>query len=823
MDNEKSTSEVLTFWKLINQYEIEIPKLQRDYAQGRDENNVKQIRDVFLEGFKESLLKDKPMELNFIYGQVDNQKKKFIPIDGQQRLTSLFLLYFYIFKRADNHEELLKKLSNFVYATRDSSLRFCDNILNERETSLQFNEDSLSSQIYNCNWFTGNYFSDPTVESMLRMLDCIHHTFKDKKQFNDYKEKLISENCPISFLWLKMDDFQRVDDLYIKMNARGKLLSDFEILKAKLQSSSILSKILENDTQEERINFVSRFNNEYTELFFANYNESIETSSGKFSDSLIKFDNAMFNFIKFVIETDYFVLLSQNGVNQKQYRDDSQTLSEMNGSILFNFIEKGFFDTRKGRTSNDLFNVSSEDTKEEIIKSITKINNLLTIFYNNKKNLSIEKKQLIRFVSEDIQIDYFDETIMFKSFNKTTKTYTETVTDYAILNYLNKFGYPKTQEEKEGYDMFKRIVSNLSINGDFITFEYSVDAMANLKRIIDNISENKIDCVFEAIKRNSNTCAAFITQMDEEKQKIELINSDKKWWKEIFEAEYYYNKRQIGFLLDYATNDSGVCDIDTFNKYFSVSKRVLTEDKRIQSNIKWQLLERAMLCLADPTVSQTSFLRKNSNTSTAWGFLEGKYDELLSNAHPDKIEHKNKRNIFKELLDELSECNLTDTLKKLVDSYSVFNEIGSKNEWKNLFIKNEILEDYNETKFGYNIDLKNNTQGATDVLLLSGQTSRSYSMEIHTYLLYKKLIKNGIDKSFLTAQTDYTGEMIDSTNTFPLRYYYNDSIKIGYILIASSKEKCFVIYKDNSTKSYTEEEVISLIKKEYNQYKNNAL
>ena len=73
---------------------IEIPKIQRDYAQGRD--SEKEVRKRFLDAIFESLSKNEPMEMDFIYGAIDEKEKVFTPLDGQQRLTTLFLLYWYI-------------------------------------------------------------------------------------------------------------------------------------------------------------------------------------------------------------------------------------------------------------------------------------------------------------------------------------------------------------------------------------------------------------------------------------------------------------------------------------------------------------------------------------------------------------------------------------------------------------------------------------------------------------------------------------------------------------------------------------------------------
>ena len=78
-----------TFLELIKENEIIIPLIQRDYAQGRESEQNK-AKD-FLKAIKKGL--EKRLNLDFIYGKKGEQK--FIPIDGQQRLTTLFLLYWY--------------------------------------------------------------------------------------------------------------------------------------------------------------------------------------------------------------------------------------------------------------------------------------------------------------------------------------------------------------------------------------------------------------------------------------------------------------------------------------------------------------------------------------------------------------------------------------------------------------------------------------------------------------------------------------------------------------------------------------------------------
>ena len=92
---------------------------------------------------------------------------------------------------------------------------------------IDFTKDKISPDIKDSSWFMPFWENDPTVKSMLVMLDAIHDKFKN----SNFYDRL--ENIKFSFLELK--EFGLTDDLYIKMNARGKPLSEFENFKAEFE------------------------------------------------------------------------------------------------------------------------------------------------------------------------------------------------------------------------------------------------------------------------------------------------------------------------------------------------------------------------------------------------------------------------------------------------------------------------------------------------------------------------------------------------------------------------------------------------------------
>lgn len=206
---------------------IVIPIIQRDYAQGRKNAEVTRVRERFIESLYNAIT-EKPVTLDFVYGSIEDNGELTL-LDGQQRLTTLFLLYWYAAKKGGVGKEEYLFLNNFTYRTRYSARDFCEYLINAFEP--EFNK-RLSEEIVNENWFPYDWLKDSTVSSMLVMLDTIQTKFKNVP---DVWEKLI--DGAITFYFLPIKEMGLTDELYIKMNSRGKPLTQFEHFKAELEQS----------------------------------------------------------------------------------------------------------------------------------------------------------------------------------------------------------------------------------------------------------------------------------------------------------------------------------------------------------------------------------------------------------------------------------------------------------------------------------------------------------------------------------------------------------------------------------------------------------
>ncbi len=276
-------------------YRVVVPVIQRDYAQGRE--GKEELRELFLRDIHRALAgtgEGTPLVLDFVYGnrEFKNGSWVFYPLDGQQRLTTLWLVHWYLAytsidkvasaqwadvarmqselqalqqARAEHGEEdesaeeiILKTemqarrgelkalreaaslpLERFSYETRFSSRVFCEKLCRMiGEPHPRPSGMNVVGFIRSRTWFFAAYQQDPTISGMLRTLGDIDAKFSGCDSASCWKRLTqgdASGSPCIVFHMTLVGEKQRLpltDDLYIKMNARGKPLTDFENFKA---------------------------------------------------------------------------------------------------------------------------------------------------------------------------------------------------------------------------------------------------------------------------------------------------------------------------------------------------------------------------------------------------------------------------------------------------------------------------------------------------------------------------------------------------------------------------------------------------------------
>ena len=210
--------------ELLKEEELIIPEIQRDYVWGDNElvikrfiNNIKNMKD------------NEELDIGFFYSYKIYENFNAL-IDGQQRITTLILLSWYV--GVDN-----TKLNNFKFKVRENSNNFLEKLLEQKSAEIPaIDGKKISDKIKNSIWYKRIWDNDPTVKSILNALDIID------KELDNEKENIKNKIDNIKFSCIEAGN-RRLETEYILLNKRGVNLTNSEQLKA------ILTEDIENKNE----------------------------------------------------------------------------------------------------------------------------------------------------------------------------------------------------------------------------------------------------------------------------------------------------------------------------------------------------------------------------------------------------------------------------------------------------------------------------------------------------------------------------------------------------------------------------------------------
>jgi len=266
---------------------IIIPDLQRDYCWGDKawDKDSKQFKEL-ISGFMDSLIssfKEKPKEkltLGLIYGY-ENPHFSIQLCDGQQRLTTLFLLLGMIYRETkDNDLKTLlisdkelqdDKEPNLLYAIRESTLYFvsdlvCDFFL-KKEVKI---EDIKTSE-----WYFKEYDLDASIQSMINAIKIIETKLKEISDYSGFGN-FIANN--LQMLYYDMGHRTRGEETFVVINTTGEPLTATENLKP------ILIGNIEDNKKREK---ASKEWEDREEWFWQNRAINVQTSDDALKDFFI--------------------------------------------------------------------------------------------------------------------------------------------------------------------------------------------------------------------------------------------------------------------------------------------------------------------------------------------------------------------------------------------------------------------------------------------------------------------------------------------------------------------------------------------------------
>lgn len=516
---------------------IIIPIIQRDYAQGRRGFEVDRVRSRFLDSLYKALT-ETPITLDFVYGNVENGI--LTPLDGQQRLTTLFLLHWYAGVKENIPADEMVFLKRFSYETRYSARDFCESLVDYRPSF----ERTISRDIVNQAWFPLEWQKDQTIASMLVMLDDIDEKFR---QVDGIWELLQSKR--ITFYILPLEDMELTDELYIKMNSRGKPLTQFEHFKAELE------KTLTEIDPVLAMRIIRKIDIDWSDMLWEYRGDNNIT------------DDEFLHYFKYICDV---ICYKEGGTPQGRSYDE--------------------FDLLKTYFSKD-----DEHVRDHV--------ELLEQYFDCWCNLPNDESPsdfISRFISHDHEpgkikidsryaIDIFSRCLNnYADLNGRNRMFplNRIMTLYAITDYL----LHRETVTEEQFARRLRIVNNLISNSEFEISDSTTRTSGNripaiMKQIDRIVCEGVIDL---SIDRAFN-----VNQLNEEQVKLEWLDQHPDKSETVFELEdHYLLTGQIGIIgldhIDMSTGFSELFNCD-WDKVDCALMSIGFYGQREQNNWRFQL------------------------------------------------------------------------------------------------------------------------------------------------------------------------------------------------------------------------------------------
>lgn len=716
------------FKKLINDFIIYVPEFQRNYLQGNDvEQTIKIKRDRLLDNLFDCIKSQSvSINLGFVYGRVEEsyKRKLFYPYDGQQRLTTLYFLYLLIYFKYMKYEKIEKIKNGLSYQTRISTNRFIESflawILDSKDNNVIYddfwNNNSLKDFIMNQDWFMMNEWNyDVSIINMLSIIVEISGRIKenlgDKNEIVNFIDK--DENNPFQFDFIYVDDISKSDDLYIKINARGKALSPFENLK---------SDIDEYWNNEDK----TKLDAEWTEYVWNQLDENDKNKEKSF-------DNSFYNLLSNIFYLQYLVGLGQNNINDK-------ILIEIENKYKKGIVDKEWItpklccDSPYQMISSflDAMTGSFKFIKNEQIESVNRKIFGLGDYQNNNGQNKIERADLF-----EIFVYYYSVSSLFR------KNDMEFTDKRNLLNEIETVTNRIIENQRPYLDSPTNLVKALKSVKVLIDKSITFKGVYKFFLSIDNDAKEQI--------KNG----LMKEQVEEEILKAKLIDKDSRYVA-LFNKGYseLKNKGQLGFIFYLITDNNDLSKIRVEDVSYESFDKTLKQILSIQSytgdfissnekifNPKYEWLLRAILAKA-----KDCFFWKRSNNLLSFPLLNNDRDISLhtflncySSNNTKDVEYKfNLLDGLREVLNSFdsNKYNIEEVLKRIIEDYKIKNLEDSKKEDSKAWYKFFVIYDgvFEECRNG-NIYFYSDKY----VLLLDKKFRSGQWYEYYTFALSKAL------------------------------------------------------------------------------------
>ena len=386
-----------------------------------------------------------------------------------------------------------------------------------------------------------------------------------------FNGKLLNNNFDGNFSWNSKDNILKFDEIFIN----NKLLSSGEIdLKEKVGFVNVSAQKLSIKNVKTHLKNHQNFYNQFINLdFYESYNEKFRAGSLNDINLNLEYDfKQKFNLKKLSAELKFSN--SRFADSNKIFKNIFATVS---GSSSFNLKFKGNkIDANESKISSDIVvsnggvsfkeYVSQFKFESGLIKANFDkgINNISEIKLHNKNNTSyflndisfknqnykiskaaLFKNKNIKYIFEDTEIDKFNKI----------RAKVKIKNNEEISNYL---------KDKLNIELVGNATSNVTVEGDLNTFDFTLNLKSNLKNSFFNISSFSLE-------KQIGTSSSIQTE-------IIYKNSELKFLRNI-DLEIERNKFKIG-RVDFNNNPQRIILSKINTPNFDLNKILLTKNNQ---------------------------------------------------------------------------------------------------------------------------------------------------------------------------------------------------------------------------------------------------
>ncbi|HEC1775958.1 DUF262 domain-containing protein [Campylobacter sp. RKI_CA19_01128] len=557
---------------------FEIPPYQRLY-----EWNKEQIQTL-LNDIKTKFDENKKDE-NYFIGNVVVSKKsvkkdqkgdvKYLLIDGQQRLTTLFLIGFFLSYKNPTYKNPSDQPKWKEFIMQSDKLRISMPIREKEEEVLKefakFCKDNQNNEREN-NIFLQEIkkFPQDICQNIPQALETIVNWFEENikentNEFSDEFSNFIYNNFSnfiynnVKFVFVELAQNTDLNRFFIRMNNRGKQLEKHEILKARLLSKfinedeskrTLYAHIWDICSQMDNYIFQKASDRKISKLNESNGDENtIEKIIGNYQQKITKKDDDEDKSkFKSIVDFPTFLLHVYKICNKKDIAIDKNKLLEIikiEEKEAKNFIEN----LLKYRILFDYFVIKSQDDME-----------------NSYKIRKLDKENKTCTISKD-----FDDLAMVQSYLRVARSGMSNNHHHWLtpfLKFLDKlykeikfnFSFDKLSDDENIINKIQIKDGNINFD-DFITSDKNVD-QKNLISFLENL-----DTALAKEQLQNNDLISKVNEILQDSQKKNDEN---------FQIDNFFKKEKC--ILDQGTA--------TLHYWFYRLEYYLWKDAKVDNNNK---------------------------------------------------------------------------------------------------------------------------------------------------------------------------------------------------------------------------------------------